>query len=61
MYLEECKGVESLLEIQGLLNDGVFSKDLNKLQRRRLVSRYSQYIVVGKDLYHKFGARTREI
>ena len=51
--LEECKGAESLLEIQELLNDGVFPKDLNGLQRRRLVSRSSQYVVVGKDLYHK--------
>ena len=38
----------------------VFPKDLIKLQRG-LVSKSSQYIVVGKDLYHKFGARTREI
>ena len=51
--LEECKDVTSLEEVCEFLDGGDFPKGLNSTQRKRLVVRASQYIMVDKDLYHK--------
>ena len=51
--LEECKDATSLMEVCEFLDGGDFPKGLNSTQRKRLVVRAFQYMVVDKDLYHK--------
>ena len=41
------------MEVCEFLNGGDFPKGFYPIQRKRLVVRVSQYIMVDKDLYHK--------
>ena len=51
--LEQCKDAGSLLEVREFLGSGIFPKEFDNLQRKRLVARSSQYVMVDRDLYQK--------
>ena len=51
--MEECKDATSLEEVCEFLDGGDFPKGLNSTQRKRLVVRAYQFMMVDKHLYHK--------